>query len=117
MSLKETSELIAKSRKIIDSGTENADSVLNMILCIVTNIETGMKKMNENIDKKIDELNNSILGVSSSVRKLENDMTEINKKFYKCEESCQGVSNLFDGMNSQVKTNTRNIIHRETHGN
>jgi hypothetical protein len=32
-------------------------------------------------------------------------------KITECESSCQGVSNLFDQVEKQCKTNTRNIIH------
>jgi hypothetical protein len=30
-----------------------------------------------------------------------------------CESSCQAMSNLFDNADKQIKTNTRNIIHRD----
>jgi hypothetical protein len=48
MSLKETSTLIAESRKIIEAGQDDSVSLLNMILQIVTNIDTGMKRMETN---------------------------------------------------------------------
>jgi chromosome segregation ATPase len=64
-----------------------------------------------NIEKRIDDLNQSMLSVSSRVRTLENRSNELTAKITECESSCQGVSNLFDQVEKQCKTNTRNIIH------
>ena len=37
----------------------------------------------------------------------------MNKKLLECESNNQGVSNLFDEVEKQTKTNTRNIIHQD----
>jgi hypothetical protein len=114
MSLNETSNLIAQSRKIIESGqddTTNSNTLLNIILQIVTSIDTRVQRMETNIEKRIDDLNQSMLSVSSKVRTLENRSNELKAKVTECESSCQGVSNLFDQVEKQCKTNTRNIIH------
>jgi chromosome segregation ATPase len=55
-----------------------------------------------------------MLSVSSRVRSLETQTTELNKKLLECETSCQGVSNLFDEVEEQTKSNTRNIIHHDS---
>ena len=58
MSLNETSHLIAQSRKIIDSGqddTTNSNALLNIILQIVTSIDTRVQRMETNIEKRIDD--------------------------------------------------------------
>ena len=68
MSLNETSNLIAQSRKIIESGqddTTNSNTLLNIILQIVTSIDTRVQRMETNIEKRIDDLNQSMLSVSS----------------------------------------------------
>ena len=114
MSLNETSNLIAQSRKIIESGqddTTNSNTLLNIILQIVTSIDTRVQRMETNIEKRIDDLNQSMLSVSSRVRTLENRSNELKAKITECESSCQCVSNLFDQVEKQCKTNTRNIIH------
>jgi alpha-D-ribose 1-methylphosphonate 5-phosphate C-P lyase len=64
MSLNETSNLIAQSRKIIESGqddTTNSNTLLNIILQIVTSIDTRVQRMEINIEKRIDDLNQSML--------------------------------------------------------
>ena len=85
MSLNETSNLIAQSRKIIESGqddTTNSNTLLNIILQIVTNIDTRVQRMETNIEKRIDDLNQSMLSVSSRVRILENRPNELKAKIY-----------------------------------
>jgi hypothetical protein len=47
--------------------------------------------------------------VSARVRSLEDKVTNFRKTLTECENSCQGVSNLFDQADSQIKHNTRNI--------
>ena len=71
-------------------------------------VDTRVQRIETNIEKRIDDLNQS---VSSRVRTLENRSNELKAKLTKCESSCQGVSNLFDQVEKQCKTNTRNIIH------
>ena len=39
-------------------------------------------------------------------------MIEFSKKMAECEMSCQGLSNLFDKADKQVKLSTRNLIHQ-----
>jgi hypothetical protein len=71
MSLKETSNLIAQSRKIIESGqdeTTNSNALLNIIPQIVTSIDNRAQRMETNIEKRIDDLNQYMLSVSSRVR-------------------------------------------------
>jgi chromosome segregation ATPase len=114
MSLKETSNLIVQSRKIIKSGeddTTNSNALLNIILQIVTSSNTRVQRMETNIKKCIDDLNQSMLSVSSRVRTLENRSNELKVKLTECESSYHGVSNLVDQVEKQCKTNTRNIIH------
>ena len=68
MSLNETSNLIAQSRKIIESGqddTTNSNTLSSIILQIVTSIDTRVRRMETNIEKRIDDLNQSMLSVSS----------------------------------------------------
>lgn len=114
MSLSDTSKLIEQSRKIVESSHDDVSTIINMFLQIVTSIDSRMQRIETNIDKKLDELKQSFLAVSSRVRTLENKATEFSKKISDCETSCQGVSNLFDQINGQVKTNTRNIIHQDS---
>ena len=117
MSLKETSNLIAQSRKIIESGqddTTNSNALLNIILQIVTSIDTRVQRMETNIEKRIDDLNQYMLSVSSKVRTLENRSNELTAKLTECKSSYKGVSNLFDQVEKQCKTNTRNIINFES---
>jgi hypothetical protein len=50
--------LIAQSRKIIESGqddTTNSNTLLNIILQIVTSIDTRVQRMETNIEKRIDD--------------------------------------------------------------
>ena len=92
MSLNETSNLIAQSRKIIESGqddTTNSNTLLNIILQIVTSIDTRVQRMETNIEKRIDDLNQSMLSVSSRVRTLENRSNELKAKITECESSCK----------------------------
>ena len=108
MSLSATSKLIEESRKVVDASQEN--SVLNLILQIVTDIDNRMKSMDQKIEQRLDELKQSVLSLSSRVRTLESKTSDFEKKVAECESSCSGISNLFDRINGQVKTNTRNII-------
>ena len=83
MLLNETSNLIAQSRNIIESGqddTTNSNALLNIIL--QTSIYTRVQRMETNIEKRIDELNQSMLSVSSRVRALENRSNELKAKIY-----------------------------------
>ena len=116
MSLNETSTLIAESRKIVEaahSDTLEPNVLLNMILQIVTNIDKRIEIMETTMIKSVDDLKKEILSVSGRVRKLENLSTDLTVKVTECESSCQGVSNLFDNADKQIKTNTRNIIHQD----
>ena len=88
MSLNETSNLIAQSRKIIESGqddTTNSNTLLNIILQIVTSIDSRVQRMETNIEKRIDDLNQSMLSVSSRVRTLDNRSHELKAKLTECE--------------------------------
>jgi len=40
-------------------------------------------------------------------------MIEFSKKMAECEMSCQGLSNLFDKADKQIKLNTRNLIQQD----
>ena len=83
MSLNETSNLIAQSPKIIESGqddTTNSNALLNIIL--QTSIDTRVQRMETYIEKRIDDLNQSMLSVSSRVRTLENRPNELKAKIY-----------------------------------
>ena len=112
MSLTETTSLITESQKIVDAGNDNNATVLNMILQIVTNIESKMSIMEKNIDKRLTDLNDKISNVTTRVRKVEIDNEDLCKKLP--EESCQCVSNLFDKINGQVKLNTGNVIKHDS---
>lgn len=117
MSINETCKLIAETRKIIEGGHDgpaNITDLLNLILQVVTNIDTSVNRMEKNMDSRINELHQSMLSVSSRVRSLETQTTELNKKLLECETSCQGVGNLFDEVEEQTKSNTRNIIHHDS---
>jgi hypothetical protein len=54
MSLTDTSNLIKESRRIVDASSDN--TVLNMILEIVTNIDNRVKQMESKMDKRFEEL-------------------------------------------------------------
>ena len=85
MSLNETSNLIAQSRKIIESGqddTTNSNALLNIIL--QTSIDTRVQRMETNTEKRIDDLNQSMLSVSSRVRTLELS-NKLKAKLTECE--------------------------------
>jgi hypothetical protein len=71
MSLTDTSTLIKESRRIVDASSDN--TVLNMILEIVTNIDNRVKQMESKIDKRLEELKQAYLSVSAKVRTLENN--------------------------------------------
>lgn len=111
MSLTDTSNLIKESRRIVDASGDN--TVLNMILEIVTTIDNRVKQMESKIEKRLEELKQAYLSVSAQVRTLENNMSEFSKKMNECETSCQGLSNLFDKADKQIKINTRNLIHQD----
>jgi hypothetical protein len=83
-----------------------------MILEIATNIDNRVKQMESKMDKRLEELKQAYLSVSAKVRTLEINMTEFSKKMAECEMSCQGLSNLFDKADKQVKLSTRNLIHQ-----
>jgi putative protein kinase ArgK-like GTPase of G3E family len=92
-----------------------------MIFQIVTNIDTRMKRMETDIDKRIDELKQYTLSVSARVRELETLTKDMTMKVSECESSCNGVSNLFDKIEeqtkkveNQTKLNTRNLIQQDT---
>jgi hypothetical protein len=55
-----------------------------MILQIVTNIDTRMKRMETHIDKRIDELKQSMLSVSARVRELETLTKYMKMKVSEC---------------------------------
>ena len=84
-----------------------------MILEIVTNIDNRVKQMESKMDKRLEELKQAYLSVSAKVRTLENNMIEFSKKMAECEMSCQGLSNLFDKADEQIKLNTRNLIQQD----
>ena len=69
--LTDTSNLIKESRRIVDASSDN--TVLNMILEIVTNIDNRVKQMESKIDKRLEELKQAYLSVSVKVRTLENN--------------------------------------------
>lgn len=110
-SFKETSALIEESRAIVENATDSP--VLNMILQIVTNIQSRLTQIDANIDSRFDKLSNSLLLVSGRVTQVETTIDELNKKFKQCENSCNGISNLFDKIEAQTAKNTTNIIHND----
>ncbi len=110
-SFKETSALIEESRAIVENATDSP--VLNMILQIVTNIQSRLTQIDANIDSRFDKLSNSLLLVSGRVTQVETTIDELNKKFQQCENSCNGISNLFDKIDTQTAKNTTNIIHND----
>ena len=112
MSLGNTSKLIEESRKIVEASNDN--SVLSLILEIVTKIDNRMIQMEKNMGKRLDDMKADFLAVSARVRSLEDKVTNFRKTLTECENSCQGVNNLFDQADSQIKHNTRNIIHQDT---
>lgn len=68
MSLSDTSKLIEQSRKIVESSHDDVSTIINMFLQVVTSIDSRMQRIETNIDKKLDELKQSFLAVSSRVR-------------------------------------------------
>ncbi|VDI31905.1 Hypothetical predicted protein [Mytilus galloprovincialis] len=107
MSMSDTSRLIKESRRIVDASNDvnlNSGTLLNMILEIVTGIDSTMRRMETSMEKRLDDLKQDFLTVSARVRTLENQASDVNKKLSDCETSCQGVSNLFDQVSGQVKT-------------
>ena len=105
MSLGNTSKLIEESRKIVEASNDN--SVLSLILEIVTKIDNRMIQMEKNMGKRLDDMKADFLAVSARVRSLEDKVTNFRKTLTECENSCQGVSNLFDQADSQIKHDTR----------
>ena len=103
--------------KAAHSDTLEPIALLNMILQIVTNIDKRIEIMETTMIKSVSDLKKEILSVSGRVRKLENLSTELTVKVTECESSCQGVSNLLDNADKQIKTNTRNIIHQDKGNN
>ncbi|CAC5397949.1 unnamed protein product [Mytilus coruscus] len=117
MTMSDTSKLIKESRRIVDASNGvnlNSGTLLNMILEIVTGIDSTMRRMETNMEKRLDDLKQDFLTVSARVRTLENQASDFIKKLSHCETSCQGVSNLFDQVTGQVKTNRRNINNHGT---
>lgn len=106
-SMNETATLIAASQAMIETETDNP--VLNLILQIVTNIQCSISQMSTNIDKRLDALNNTVMLVSGRVTQLETETDELSKKFSQCEAGCQGISDLFDKADGQIKLNTTNL--------
>jgi hypothetical protein len=82
MSLNETSNLIIESGQ---DDTTNSNTLLNIILQIITSIDTRVQRMETNIEKRIDDLNQSMLSVSPRVRPLENRSNELKAKLTECE--------------------------------
>lgn len=78
MSLTSTSKLIEESRKIVDASNDN--SLLNLILEIVTKIDNRMVQMENNMGKRLDDMKADFLAVSTRVRSLENLSTDFHKK-------------------------------------
>ncbi|CAG2221442.1 unnamed protein product [Mytilus edulis] len=115
--MSDTSRLIKESRRIVDASNDvnlNSGTLLNMILEIVTGIDSTMRRMETSMEKRLDDLKQDFLAVSARVRTLENQASDVNNKLSDCETSCQGVSNLFDQVSGQVKTNRRNINNHDT---
>lgn len=111
MSAKSTSQIMNESREVLEAPNENA--VLNLILEMVTKIENRMENLETSIGKRLDEMRQDFLLVSNRVRTLEDKTTEIHKKLAECENSCQGLSNIFDAAEKQIKNNTRTLIHQD----
>lgn len=112
MSLNETAELLAESRKIIESNSMDPNAVLNMILQIVTNIDKKIGSMETKMIQSLNEMKKDLIEVSGRVRKLEGQTADLTKRVIECESSCEGVSNLFDQLKNQIQTNSRNITHQ-----
>lgn len=113
MSLNETGKLIEETRKIIETGQDGPNNMdlLNMILKVVTNIDSRVQGMETKLDKRIDDLHQSMLSVSARVRTLETKTSEINVQLADCQASCQGVSNLFDDIQTRSEQILRKVIH------
>ena len=59
--------------------------------------------METHIDKRIDELKQSMLSVSARVRELKTLTKDMKMKVSECELSCNGVSNLFDKLKNKQR--------------
>jgi archaellum component FlaC len=77
LSLGNTSKLIEESRKIVEASNDN--SVLSLILEIVTKIDNRMIQMEENMGKRLDDMKADFLAVSARVRSLEDKVTNFRK--------------------------------------
>jgi hypothetical protein len=60
-----------------------------------------MIQMEKNMGKRLDDMKADFLAVSARVRSLEDKVTNFRKTLTECENSCQGVSNLFDQADSR----------------
>ena len=52
MSLSDTSKLIEQSRKVVENSHDDVSTIINMILQIVTSIDTRMQRIETDTDKK-----------------------------------------------------------------
>ena len=70
MSRKDTLHLLEESKKILEANQEenfNANAALNMILSIMTSMESSMKKMEIGTDQKFEYIRQGFLAISASV--------------------------------------------------
>lgn len=111
ISLSETTSLIQQSRDMVENSTDNP--VLNLILQIVTNIQGSISQLSDNIEKRFEALNSTVLLVSGRVTKLETETDGLRKRFDQCETSVTGLSNLFDEEKSKTQKNTTNAIKQQ----
>jgi hypothetical protein len=111
MSLEETSKLLAESRKVIEDSSNNVDNapmLFNMVLRIVTSIDSRLKTIESGIET-INEIKKDLLLISSTVRNLETVITETKTAQNVLENSCQTMSDLFDDAKERCIDNSRSV--------
>ena len=78
-SLNETAKLIENSRKLVDIAEnveQNPNSILNLFLDFATSIDTSMKRLESNIETRLENMRQDFLSVSARVRTLENQCVD-----------------------------------------
>jgi hypothetical protein len=111
MSLEKTSKLLAESRKVIEDSSNNVDNaamLFNMVLQIVTSIDSRLKTIESGIET-INEIKKDLLLISSTVRNLETVITETKTAQNVLENSCQTMSDLFDDAKKRCIDNSRSV--------
>lgn len=110
MSLTDTRKLLQQSRKIVEEADENTsvNVILNMILRLVTSIDTRLQGV-EKCFGKFDELKNIITSLTSRVVTAEKSIKECQSKIKDLENGIEGVGNLYDNIKSLCDKNKNSV--------